>query len=156
MRYLCTSDIQLRCFQVKLLHRLLQAKRYLFIRNIADSPLSTFCGQVEGSDISQIHRSELKLILHKNRANWCNFHFSKELVLFGTTTNCTIDKPRALIILVAKFYVYKCKLHGSMPELSVSQTIFRSRNNIQNYASFMLEKNFDFKMRWLFCKTVVQ
>ena len=63
--------------------------------------------------------SELKMLLHKNRANCSNVSFSEELVLFGTTSNCTTDKPFELIILLAQFNVtYKCKLQCSMPVLS--------------------------------------
>ena len=63
--------------------------------------------------------SELKMLLHKNRANCSNVSFSEELVLFGTTTNCTTDKSLEFIILLAIMLI---KL-GSMPVLSEFQTI---------------------------------
>ena len=43
------------------------------------------------------------------------------------------DKPTELIILLAKVYVYKCKLQGSLPVLSVFQTMLRSRYSIEIY-----------------------
>ena len=66
------------------------------------------------------------------------------------------DKSVKLIILLANFYVYKCKLQGSVPVLSVFQAVLRSRYNIESYASFMLRENFDFKMQWLSYKTLVE
>ena len=36
-----------------------------------------------------------------------------------------------------------------MPVLSVFQTILRSGYNIEKYTSFMLGKNFDFKLQWI-------
>ena len=46
-------------------------------------------------------------------------YFGGELVLFGTTTNCTTDKSLEFIILLAIMLI---KL-GSMPVLSEFQTI---------------------------------
>ena len=63
--------------------------------------------------------SELKILLHKNSNKCFNFHISEELVLFGTTTNCTTDKSLEFIILLAIMLI---KL-GSMPVLSEFQTI---------------------------------
>ena len=85
----CTSDTQLRWFQVRLFHRLLPTNKFMLIRN---SFLCAFCGQGETvdqlfwkCDISQRFLSEFKMSLHKNCANCSNFSFSEELVLFGTT-----------------------------------------------------------------------
>ena len=72
-----------------------------------------FCGQEEETvghpfskcDISRMFWSEFKMSLHENCASCFNFPFSKEVVLFGTITNCTTDKSIELIILLAKFYV---------------------------------------------------
>ena len=88
--------------------------------------MRTFCGQEEETvcqllgkcDISQMIWSELNMLFHKNCANYSNVPFSEELVLFGTATNCTTDKPIEIIILLAKFYVYKCKLQGFIPVLT--------------------------------------
>ena len=94
-------------------------------------------------DISQMFCSELKRLLLNDCANCTNLFFLEGLALFGTTTNCTTDKPTELVI-------YKCKLQVFMPVMSVFvfQTISRSRYNIENYQSFTLGKNFRrFKQR---------
>ena len=95
------------------------------------------------------------MFLRKKCANCSNCSFLEELVLVGSTTNCTTDKPIELIILLAKLYVYKCKMQGSMPVFSVFQTIFRSRYNIENYARFMLGKKIDLKMQGLSHESLV-
>ena len=82
------------------------------------------------------------MLLHKNCANCSKFSILEELVLFGTTTNCTADKPIEVVILLSRFYVYKCKFQGSMPVLSVFQTIERFRYNTENYVSSILGENF--------------
>ena len=76
--------------------------------------------------------------------------------VLSPTMNCATNKPIKRIIILAKCYVYECKLQGSMPELSVFQTIRRSRYNIENYVSFVLRKNFDFKMQWISYKTLAE
>ena len=68
--------------------------------------------------------------------------------MFGTTTNRTTDKPVGVLTLLANYYVYKCKLQGSMPVLTVFQTISWYGFDIETYPSFMPEKKyFDFKMQ---------
>ena len=78
---------------------------------IADSSLCILFGREEETvdrllwkcDILQMSRSELKMLLHLNCDNCSNFSFSEELVLFGTTANCTTDKPTELIHRSQKF-----------------------------------------------------
>ena len=42
-------------------------------------------------------------------------------MLFGIKENVNTGKHIDLIMLIAKFYVYKCKLQSPMPVLSVPQ-----------------------------------
>ena len=82
---------------------------------------------------------------------------TRKLIFLCTQSLILSSKAEKRRSFFMHFYVHKCKLQlGPMPVLTVFQTIFRSRYNIENYASFMLRKQFDFKMQWLSCKTLVK
>ena len=67
-------------------------------------------------------------------ANSCThlsyFDFSEELVLFGTKKTVETDVVMDLIILLAKFYLYKCKLQKSVPVLNAFINGIKTRYNI--------------------------
>ena len=119
-------------------------------------PLCTFGGEEEETirhlfwrcQISQRFWSELEQLLDVNCTHTSDLTVSEELILFGIKENLRTDKPIDLtMFILAKVYVYKCKLQSSM--LTVFHNILQDRYNIERYSSFILGENADFTLQWL-------
>ena len=54
--------------------------------------------------------SELAKLLNSRAMHAHNFRFTKWLILFGTSDCIKTDLVCDLIILIGKFYIYKCKV----------------------------------------------
>ena len=118
-------DTQLQWFQLRLIHRILPTKKYLALCKLTDSSQCSFCNDNTES-LSHlfwhcIHVrkfwEELQKLLYENCIHCTRFKFKEELILFGCAENVYTDKPMNLIILFAKFYIYKCKFESNKPSL---------------------------------------
>ena len=106
-----TTDTRLRWFQTRLLHGILPTDRYLFLREIIDSPLCSFCKQKEETifqlfwrcTVIQSFWSNLQSLIKEICINCTHFELSEALVLFGVTDNIITDKVIDLFILLAEF-----------------------------------------------------
>ena len=56
-------------------------------------------------------------LIHEKRTHCTRLSFNKELILFGLAENIRTDSALDSIILYAKFFIYKCKLRESLPNL---------------------------------------
>ena len=54
-----------------------------------------------------------KKCIHSN-----NFRFTKNLVIFGKCEVIKTDKICDFIILLAKFYIYRCKVQNQLPRIN--------------------------------------
>jgi hypothetical protein len=151
-----TADVQLRWFQTRLLHRLLPTQRYLFLQKIVDSPTCNFCNQEEQTIPHMLHDcvviqkfwTDLENML-KDKCQHCyNMGFSKELILFGVRLNTRTDKVMDLLLLLAKFYIYKCKLQDVYPNLQAFVAVLKNRFCIEKYLSVLNYTATKFEENW--------
>ena len=57
---------------------------------------------------------ELEQVINTRCSHSHNFHFTEMLVLFGQSPNIYTDKVCDLFILMAKNYIYRCKVQNIM------------------------------------------
>ena len=74
-----------------------------------------------------------------------NIKITENLVLFGIDSTAITDKIFDLIILLAKQYLYRCKLEQSVPLVSVFRKQLKLRYKLENA----------FNARWHCCKTLL-
>jgi len=154
--YKTSGDVQLRWFQTRLLHRVLPTQRYLFLCKIKDSPLCNFCEKDEQSIVHLFFDCDLVskfwndlLVLLKEKCNHCHdIYFDQELILFGLKLNVHTDAVLDLIILMAKFYIYKCKLQDTQPILNTFTLLLQNRYNIERYIAAVNDKTSQFDTTW--------
>ena len=110
-----TSDVHLKWFQYRLIHRLIPTQRYLFLIKISNSSMCTFCGS-EPETISHLFWdcpfvqrfwADVLQWIHEKCPHCEFFNFSECLVLFGYKEDCKTDKVMDLIILLGKYHIYK-------------------------------------------------
>ena len=78
-----------------------------------------------------------------------NMTFSDSFIVFGVKQNIRTDKVFDLILLLAKFHVYKCKLQNIIPNKPAFKQSLKNRYNIEMYnhaISFTMDK---FRTNWL-------
>jgi hypothetical protein len=152
--YLChktTVDCQLKWFQLRLIYRALPTNRYLFLRKIVQSASCSICNNGEETIIHLMWHCEhvnmfwkdLQELIVTKCSHVTNFRFSEVLVLFGVQENMYTDKALDFIILLAKFYIYKCKWNFSRPALPIFLKFLKSRYNIEKYKETTTVNNFD-------------
>jgi hypothetical protein len=150
-----TPDVQLRWFQLRLIHRCLPTEKYLNICKIVDSPNCTFC-QLEEENIQHlmwkcpvVHTFWVALLdyikekcFHAN-----NLNLSETLVLFGICDGTVTDRGLDNLLIWAKFYIYKSKLQKVIPEFKVFMSIVKYRINMEKYLS-LINNNSNFNSTW--------
>jgi exonuclease III len=155
--YSTTKDVQIRWFQVRLLHRLLPTQKKLYTLKIADSPNCNICNMdlvqtIEhlfwDCDAIQLFWNEFICTLKQKCGHCSQMCLSKNIVLFGFGENVITDVIFDYLILIAKFYIYKCKMQSTIPTISGFLRYAYVRYTTDYYASMIAMNNRKFCEQW--------
>lgn len=151
-----TLDSRLIWFQYRLIHRLLPTEKFLHIRQLVDSSLCLFCKQEtetiqhlfwDCTIISQFWSKLLNLL--QNKCSDCkNLQFFEKFILFGLSNDNSSDSVLDLIILHAKFFIYKCKLQKIIPNVDIFIKILQSVYYDMKYLSKICDNSLLFDLKW--------
>ena len=152
-----TKDTKLRWFQYRLLHRILPSNTYLKKIGIKNDDKCGFCNH-DVEDINHLfwHCEKVQTFwndfidwIHSNCIHTQYLNLDLQLVLFGFRKNNKTDKGFDLLLLLAKFYIYKCKLKNVPLSLAHFKNEAKSRYKIEKciaYTSCNFER---FSKTWL-------
>ena len=162
--YTTSNDVQHRWFQYRLIHRILPTQRYLFLTKIADSPICNLCSEDEQDtshlffecNIAQLFWGQLETRMKRKCHHCQNLRISKELVIFGLAENFISDKVFDQIILLAKHYIYLCKLKDDFPTLDQFIIVLKKRYTVEKYVATMENKSAIFNTDWLMYRTLLE
>lgn len=151
-----TQDAKLRWFQFRLIYRLIPTNRFLHLRKLSDSALCTFCGNAEETlthlfwECPHVRNfwNVLQNWLRQNCENCATLVLSQVFTMFGVENNFRSDKVIDLIMLLARFYIYKCKLEKKMPDMDAFIPIVKRRYNIERYCYSINGQLHKFIMEW--------
>ena len=152
-----TQENKLRWFQYRILHRQIPTQKYLFVRKLADNPTCIFCDEEEDSvqhllwscPVSQNFWTKLTSLLSDTCQNSRGLTLSELYVIFGLKAYHNRDKVLDLIILLAKFHIYKCKLQNSLPNIKHLKNIIKNRYYIEKCNSQIKGTQTEFELIWL-------
>ena len=158
-----TSDIQLRWFQTRLIHRILPTQKFLYACQYVDSPFCNFCN---GDQQSLLHLmfdchhvqnfwNCLQTKLIEKCVNCQNLEMTKELIIFGLQRDFVTDRVIDWIILLAKFYVYKCKIENMLPNFQSFMVYLKQKYNIEKYNATVNGVKTKFDQNWSMYATLV-
>ena len=74
----------------------------------------------------------------------------KFFFFFGVLQNVFTDKVLDLIVMLAKFYISKCKWQETAPNLKVFLRILRDKYTVERYLHITTDKLRDFDLQWLY------
>ena len=152
-----TPDTKLRWFQFRIIHRLLSTNSYLVKIKMASNDKCSFCKDYvetlthlfwECSYVQNFWTSLSDMLLEKCY-HICNLTFTPELVIFGCKNNFISDDVFDLIILLAKFHIYKCKLTAVTPNITHFKRILCDRYEIEKTRYFTKCQNVKFYQKWM-------
>ena len=120
------------------------------------NPACIFCGEMEDSiqhllwscPVSQTFWTELISLLSGICQTFTGLSVSELSIIFGMKSNNS-DPVFDLIILLAKFHIYKCKLQNSLPNILHLKHIIRNRYYIDKYNSKINGSETKFERVWL-------
>ena len=124
----------------------LYSQRYL--RKTAPQEEETISHLFWHCDIVQVFWAKLKTALNESCENCVEPIFTETLVLFGVKENVVTDRVIDLIIILAKYYIFKCKLQGSTPITKIFIKSLKQRY-VEQYASLVCNRNHSFNLEWL-------
>ena len=139
-----TLDTKLRAFQYKLLNRIVFTNDKLFRFNIVESPLCTFCTVDEESLEHLLFFCEVTELFWKEILSWlarCSdeaIDFLITEVLFGKFDRDNDFMVINHLILLAKFFIYRCKLDKIIPSFEVFKAKLKATRDLE---LFIARKN---------------
>ena len=83
--------------------------------------------------LSQSFWSDLNNLINEKCEHAVNFVCNETLVIFGLTNIISTDIVMDLIILMAKFYLYKSKLLNKAPNIMAFMRSLKNRYSIEKY-----------------------
>jgi len=119
--YTITKYTKLQSFQFKIIHRIINTNKWLFIRNIVDSNKCRFCEIVEDIVHFFIDCESCKLLWNHILTWWntLDVPFLQEIgkadIIFGFTATHDIVKTLNMVLLYAKIFIYKCRTRCIKP-----------------------------------------
>ena len=102
-----------------------------------------------GCTKSQSFRTNLQSFMREKCTDCKNLELTENCILFAVLQNVFTDKVLDLIVMLAKFYIYKCKGQETAPNLKVFLRILKDRYSVEIYSHITTDKLHDFDLQWL-------
>lgn len=150
------KEIKFQWFQLRICHQLLVTNSLLKKMGVVECDNCNFCKKEKDSihhylwscDIVQIFWRNLEKKLKEACEHCIYVNFNIELILFGTDEKNVTDEICDLIILFAKFYIYRCRINKVTPNLATFMIDLKHKYIIEKYA-YSLQMRYDtFVKKW--------
>ena len=128
------QEIKLKWFKIRLVHRVIATNVVLTHMGIENDVTCSFC-QKEQDSINHIFWSctyvrslweQFQIVLNAGCLNATSVTLNENIVLFGHDIHFKSDNTFDLIILQAKFFIYKCKIKKDYTTIAFVQTLFKN------------------------------
>lgn len=137
------SNTKLHWFQYRILHRILATNDFLFKIKIRKDNQCSFCQRFPETLEHLFWNCEFISEFWQKIENWINekSEFVVAIIMynaiFGITFNQDFNKPINYIIILTKYYIYKCRINNKQLNFAVW------KNEVKN--SFLLNKTIAIK-----------
>ena len=148
-----TYDTKLKWLQFRILHYTLTTNRSVSKFKTNQSSNCTFCGAHSETilhlfwDCTYVQRfwNSIAAILNRKCNHSHNFKLTKHLVIFGKCEIIRTDNICDLIILLSKYYIYRCKVHSQTLNINLFIRDLYRRYNIEKIVN---KNSITFKNNW--------
>lgn len=146
----CCKVTYLMNFQYKFLHRIIPTNKFLFKVHLKDTKYCTFCKtEVETIehlfyDCSVTH--QFWVLFESYLKNfYVDFELNKMEILLGSNSYSLFLN---LLILIARNYIYKCKLKEKSPNIIELKRIIKQYQQVEEYVALKNNKILFFERYW--------
>ena len=146
--YLCTKSTKLQSLQYRILHRYIPTRRYLYIRNVMNSPQCAYCRNEDTLEHFFFMCSNVKQIWEQIFRNLSiTVQDPIRLVLFGLVNERNAIN---LIILLVKQYVVTSKLsyEQRVPNFEGVKALINYHISLEKHAAIVNDANESFMSKW--------
>jgi hypothetical protein len=150
------KDTKLKWFQIRVVHRILGTNTILHSMGLENSNNCTFCGRAK-ENIQHLLWSctfvqQFWINFQNALVNKCShatsFRFTEHLTIFGCDKATVTDDVIDFIIVLAKTYIYKCKMNNELPLYEAFLFTLKNRYETEKYiASTQMRLNV-FREMW--------
>jgi exonuclease III len=150
------NDTRLKWLQIRIVHRILGTNTILYNMGIEKSNKCTFCNSDKESiqhlfwscHLVQQFWVRLKEDLNNKCPHAAALQLSEHLVIFGCNRFTKTDDVLDLIIVLAKSFIYKCKMSGDIPLYDAFVPILKNRYYIEQFIASTQMRGEKFKHMW--------
>ena len=147
------KEVKLRWFQLRIQSRIIGTNIILKNMRLRNDDLCSFCS-IEKENIEHLFvectytmnfwQTLLTCFKNMNLVE-ANFKFEKDLLILGSTKNYKISKVLYYVIMVAKYYIYKSRCEGSLPNIFNFRIYLHDKYCVEKYIAMknMLLDKFD-------------
>ena len=150
------KDIKLKWLQIRIIHRIIPTNVVLKEMGVKECHDCRFCESEKDSIVHLFWRcpwinnfwKKLENLLKEKCETAKNVRLTENIVLFGSDANFVSDVTFDLIILLAKQYIFHCKIAQSKPLLSVFQKQLKCRYDVDKYIALTNFEQGKFFLNW--------
>ena len=141
---------------MRIVHRIIATNVVLNAMGVTGTTNCTLCNEVKDSiehclwDCVYINRfwTGLESLFNEKCVNASHVKFSRNFVIFGVEKHLKTDTVFDFIVILAKSYIYRCKVENVFPNLSVFQKQLNNRYMIEHYNAKIQNRLHKFDIEW--------
>ncbi|WP_419598529.1 hypothetical protein, partial [Thiolapillus sp.] len=151
-------------FQIRLVQRILATNVVLAHMGVEKDVTCSFCGKERDAIEHIFWRCEhvkrfweqLQTVVNNACANGLFVNLNESIVLFGHDCSFKSDDTFDLIILLAKFFIYKCKVKKNIPQFHLFRNYLKTAFEAYKYIAIINMSYDKFTKEWQFYKTLME
>ena len=150
-------EIKIKWFEVRIVHRVIATNVVLSCMGVQNDEQCSFCKD-ERENIQHIFWNckhvqnfwnNCRIWINENCDNANITAFTEALVLFGHDTNFYSDDVFDLIILWAKYFIYKCKWDNIIPNVQLYKKYLQMKYETEKCIAFSKMEFHKFRLDWV-------
>ena len=158
------KDVKLKWFQLRIVHRIVATNIVLKSMGIVNNDKCNFC-QEERDSIEHFlwkcrYSNSFWLSIEKIINERCqlahNIRFNENIVIFNADVRFETDAVTDFITLLAKLYIFKCKVDRRLPCLNLFIKDLKYRYTIEEYNAKINCNTTQFDKDWFFHKSLFE
>ena len=151
---LCTRESKLRAFQFKFLHRKIATNDFLYKIGIKQTDSCSFCEEQKETLVHLFWTCKYTQNFWKSMFEWISQNFKDLENVSPSLSLCfgLIDDVKDLLfhhlLLIARHYIYTCRLGNKLPKLQVYIQVLMNSIEIEKHIAFHNNDSNVFVRKW--------
>ena len=157
-------EIKLKWFQIRLVHRILATNVVLMHMGVNNDFDCSFCKKERDSINHIFWRCNcvrpfwelFQTAVNDRCINAISLTINENIVLFGHDSNFKSDDTFDMILLLAKFFIYKCKIQKNIPQFHLFKRYLKNAFDVQKHIALVNMSYDKFVIDWHFYKDLME